>query len=111
MRISDWSSDVCSSDLSKAKPSTRNEGSQVAAALEELQGVLPVGHAERLGALQAAADHLDRRILPGLLSGQAPGGEVPLGLHQRRSLVVAEAAGTIRRPRLAARNAVPWTTL
>src|SRR3546814_6219586 len=99
MRISDWSSDVCSSDLPSSKALLRWRRGQAA---------IPAGTAERIGIVLALFDRLvtegdfpELRPLPALkrpgrssLSGQAllEGGRLSDLLALWRQLVLAEEA-------------------
>src|SRR3546814_20451457 len=84
MRISDWSSDVCSSDLQAAvvavDPVVVNAGeARGAAALGQHHLIAAMGAdiVERLNSVIAAARHHDRRVpdLDGLRSEERRGGK------------------------------------
>src|SRR3546814_8188825 len=65
MRISDWSSDVCSSDLGPLSPSGESEARRVRAGLED-------GQADPVG----SAHSLRRRALAGTSDGPVRSGRV-----------------------------------
>src|SRR3546814_5622477 len=56
MRISDWSSDVCSSDLGPGGPAARTGGEAMSGVLEGMDGISPVDVAERWHARLMSTD-------------------------------------------------------